>query len=40
MQVCVFNDLYPVYGVDEVSGEVVIEKLLSYTPLFLVREQA
>jgi hypothetical protein len=39
MQVSVFIGLYPLQGADEVSGEVVIEKSLSYMLLLMVPEQ-
>jgi hypothetical protein len=34
-----YSGLYPLKGADEVSGEVVIEKSLSYMLLFMVPEQ-
>jgi hypothetical protein len=39
MQVSVFTGLYLLYGADEVSGKVVIEKSLSYMLLLMVPEQ-
>jgi len=39
MQVSVFIGLYPLEGADEGSGEVVIEKSLSYMLLLMVPEQ-
>jgi hypothetical protein len=39
MQVSVFIGLYPLQGADEFSGEVVIEKSLSYMLLLMVPEQ-
>jgi hypothetical protein len=32
-------DLYPLQGADEVSGEVVVVKSISYIPLLMVLEQ-
>ncbi len=39
MQASVYIGLYPLYGADEVSGEVVTEQSLSYMLLFMVPEQ-
>jgi hypothetical protein len=39
MQVSGYTGLYPLPGADEVSGEVVIDKLLSYMSLLMVPEQ-
>ncbi len=39
MQVSVFTGLYLLYGADEVSGKVVIEKSLSYMLLLMGPEQ-
>jgi hypothetical protein len=39
MQVSGYTGLYPLPGADEVSGEVVIDKLLSYMLLLMVPEQ-